>query len=312
MEFVNTWFAIVVGTIAFLSLTVSIILIFVDSTCKMAKPLSNFSAAISEATTVTTSALSFVQAVDHDEAVLRAARGMSLKENDFPEFLSLDDLLRRQLVLQALATYAASLETLSGVDRSADIHKSVESLKTAIDSTVTSINKLNTQPTRQLSSGLASDLLSLGSNLAIAFASGGRDRAIRTTLEENDKAVTKICSLFAAELEPHGVIYDEIENDYRRKEEAADYSFRAMAKPRLYATPDPDLSAHAKAFLEAKNQKEYLLALLNSLASSYRRIGQAHTALKVQSENGTKSDVQLKALSSEVDKLRFLSSKVSK
>jgi hypothetical protein len=307
----NTWFAIIVGTIAFLSFAASIIQILVESTSKMAKPLSDFSAAISEATTVTTSALSIVQAVDQDYAVLRASRGTSLKEKDIPGFLHPNDLLQRQLALETLSTYAVSLKTLSDADRSADIHKSFDALKTSIDSTVATINKLNTQSTRQVSNDLASDLISLSSNLAIAYNRGGRDKAIRTALEEKDKTVTRICDLLANEFGHHGVIYDQLENDYRAQEEAASERFQEVVD--AAKTPKPsDLTPHVRTFVGLMNKKEYLLALLESLASSYQKIAQAHTALKVQSENGAKSDVQLKALSSEINKLKFLSSQVSK
>ncbi len=300
-----------------------------SSTSKMAKPLSDFSAATSDTTTVTTSALSVVQSADQDAVVIKAAAAKltSLKEKDVPAFFHPNDLLQRQLALQALTTYAATLKTLSGVDRSADIQKSFASLKTSIDSTVATINKLNTDSKTQIPSGVVSGLVSLGSNLVIAYAAGQRDKAIRTALEKGDSAVTKICSLLAAELgPPHGGIYDQLQNDYRVQEEAADVSFRAITNPpaaegdskprdasKGSATLKPsDLASSIKTFLGLNNKKEYSLALLGSLASSYRKIAQAHTALKLQSETGAKSDIQLRALSSEIDNVKFLYSQISK
>jgi len=309
-----------------------------SSTSKMAKPLSDFSAATSEITTVTTSALPMVQAADQDEVVLKASQGTSLKEKDIPEFFRPNDLLQRQLTLQALSTYAATLKALSGVDRSADIQKSFDSLKTSIDSTVTTINKLNTDSKTQLPSGVVSGLVSLGSSLVIAYASAERDKAIRTALEKSDSTVTKICRLLAAELERHGVIYDQLEYAYQKQEESASDSFQATvqsfnasgdsetkdtskpsatpepnATPKPRATPKPsDLAPYVKTFLGLRNKKEYSLALLGSLASSYRKLAQAHTALKLQSETGAKSDIQLRALSSEIDNVKFLYSQVSK
>lgn len=309
-----------------------------SSTSKMAKPLGDFSAATSETTTVTTSALSIVQAADQDEVVLKVSQGTSLKEKDIPEFLRPNDLLQRQLTLQALSTYAATLKALSGVDRSADIQKGFDSLKTSIDSTVTTVNKLNTDSKTQIPSGVVSALVSLGSNLVIAYASAERDKAIRTALEKSDSTVTKICRLLAAELEPHGVIYDQLEYAYQKQEESASDSFQAIisppategdskpkdaskpsatpepsATPKPRATPKPsDLAPYVKTFLGLRNKKEYSLALLGRLASSYHKVAQAHTALKLQSETGAKSDIQLIALSSEIDNVKFLYSQISK
>ena len=300
-----------------------------SSTSKMAKPLGDFSAATSEASTVTTSALSIVQSADQDAVVTKAsaAKLTSLKEKDVPAFFHPNDLLQRQLALQALTTYAATLKTLSGVDKSADIQKSFDSLKTSMESTVTTINKLNTDSKTQIPSGVVSGLVSLGSNLVIAYAAGERDKAIRTALEKSDSNVAKICRLLAAELgPPHGAIYDQLQNDYRTQEEAADVNFRAIANPPAQegnskpkdastpgAAPKPsELAPSIKTFLSLNNKKEYSLALLGSLASSYRKIAQAHTALKLESETGAKSDLQLRALSSEIDNVKFLYSQLSK
>ena len=300
-----------------------------SSTSKMAKPLGDFSAATSDAATVTTSALSIVQSADQDAVVTKAAAAKltSLKEKDVPAFFHPNDLLQRQLALQTLTTYAATLKTLSGVDKSADIQKSFDSLKTSIDSTVTTINKLNTDSKTQIPSGVVSGLVSLGSNLVIAYAAGERDKAIQTALEKSDTNVTRICSLLAAELgPPHGAIYDQLQNDYRTQEEAADVSFREITNPSLQegdskpkdaskqsAMLKPsELAPSIKMFLSLNNKKEYSLALLGSLASSYRKIAQAHTALKLESETGAKSDLQLRAVASEIDNVKFLYSQLSK
>jgi hypothetical protein len=294
----------------------------------MAKSLGDFSAATSDTATVTTSALSIVQSADQDAVVTKASAAnlTSLKEKDVPAFFHPNDLLQRQLALQALTTYAATLKTLSGVDKSADIQKSFDSLKTSMESTVATINKLNTDSKTQIPSGVVSGLVSLGSNLVIAYAAGERDKAIRTALEKSDSTVTRICSLLAAELgPPHGAIYDQLQNDYRIQEETADVSFRAIANPpqegdskpkdasKPSAMPKPsELAPSIKMFLSLNNKKEYSLALLGSLASSYRKIAQAHTALKLESETGAKSDLQLRALSSEIDNVKFLYSQLSK
>src|SRR5438046_2737912 len=94
------------------------------STSKMAKPLTDFTAATTEAMRVTTAALTTVQAVDQDsqaiERSLAEKTPQSLREQDVKQILRPDDLLQRQLALQALSTYAATLKALSTVDKSAD------------------------------------------------------------------------------------------------------------------------------------------------------------------------------------------------
>ena len=72
------------------------------TTSKMAKPLNQFSNAATDATTITASALTVVQNADQDEGVIKASKLTSLKEKDVPEFFRPEDLLQRQLVLQAL------------------------------------------------------------------------------------------------------------------------------------------------------------------------------------------------------------------
>jgi hypothetical protein len=312
------------------------VLVCCSSTSKMSKPLTDFNAATTETTTVTTSVLAVVQTADQEEAVLKASKLKVLKERDIPEFLRPNDLLQRQLTLQALSTYTITLKTLAGVDRSADIQKSFDSLKTSIDSTVTTINKLSTDSKTQIPSGVVSGLVSLGSNLVIAYAAAEREKAIRAALEKSDSTVAKICRLLASELEPHGVIYDELKHAYQAQEEEAIDSFQSVvdsassggndkgkdaSKPgetpnpsatvKFGSTPKPsELAPYAKALLGLRNKKEYSLALLGSLASSYRKLAQAHTALKLQSETGTKSDLQLRALISELDNVNFFQSQI--
>lgn len=293
----------------------------------MARPLGDFSAATSDATSVTTAALSIVQAADQDEMVTKGSKLSSLREGSLPEFLHPNDVLQRQLVLQALSTYAATLKTLSGVDRSADVQKSFNSLGASIDSTVTTINKLNTGSATQIPSGVVSSLVSLGANFIDAYMVAEREKAIQMALEKSDKTVARICSLLAAELTPpHGVIYDQLQHAYRTQEEVASDSFQAVvdaantpgdpkakAASKPAATPKPsDLAPSVKTFIGVRNKKEYSLALLGSLASSYRKIAQAHTALKIQSENGPKSNLELRALSAEIDNVKLLYSQVSK
>jgi hypothetical protein len=286
----------------------------------MAKPLSDFSTASSDTTTVTTSALTIVQSADQDETVLKASKLSSIKEKDIPELFRPEDLLQRQLTLQALSSYATTLKTLSGVDRSADIQKSFDSLKTSIDSTVTTINKLNTGSQTPIPPGVVSGLVSLGSNLVIAYSVGEREKAIRTALEKSDNTVTKICNLLAAELDSHGVIYDQLKHAYQTQEESAIDNFEAISTPKKAdgdpkpsATPKPsDLAPYAKALVGLRNKKENSLALLSSLAASYRKLAQAHTALKVQSQNGATADLQLRELSAQIDSVKFFYAQTTK
>jgi hypothetical protein len=307
----NIWFAITVGAVAFVSISVSIIQIWAESPSKMTKALNEFSAATSEATSVTTSALSIVQAVDQDEAILRASGGNRLRESDFPTFFQPDDLIQRQLILQSLSTYVAALAALSSADTSNDIRKNADSLKKTIDVAVTRLNQLDKQSTVQIPADLASDLVSLGSNIVMVYTRGGRDKAVRKALEDNDNRVTRICGQLANEFEPHGIIYDQLKNAYQVQEEVASMRFEELVSQNPKPMPK-DVEPYVRTFLSLKTKKEYLLALLRSVGLSYHRLGQAHTALKLQSENGVPAEVQLKALSSEIDNLKFLSSQVSK
>src|SRR5581483_5832954 len=231
------------------------------TTSKMAKPLGDFSAATSDTTTVSTAALSIVQAIDQEAQVTKAAASgpKQLKEDLVKEFFRPNDLLQRQLALNALANYAATLKALAGVDRSADIQKSFDSLKTSIDSTVTNINKLAGDSKLPIPSGVVSGLVALGSNLVIAYQVHERDLAIRQALERSDPTVHRICQLLSSELQRRGPIYDQLQHDYRTQEEAADIAFRALIAPpaegppkdptKPAATPKPpDLAPPIKAF----------------------------------------------------------------
>jgi hypothetical protein len=294
-----------------------LVLVGCSSTSRMAKSLADFSAATADATTSTTVALSIVQSADQDEEVLKASKGGSLKEPDIQPFFRPSDLLQRQLTLQALSTYAAGLKTLAGTDRSADIQKSFDSLKTSLDSSVTTINKLVPDSKTQIPSGVVSGLVALSSNLVIAYQAHERDTAIRTVLENSDSTVTKICRLLASELEPHGPIYDQLKGAYRAQEESVTDTFVTAIKEAAAKTPPQtlkpgDLAPQAKTFVGLTNKKEYSLALLNSLALSYRKIARAHTALKLESETGAKANLQLRALSSEIDNVKFLNSQIPK
>jgi hypothetical protein len=317
------------------------------TTSKMAKPLSDFSTATSDTTTVTTSALLMAQAADQERTIVVAAKKTdltTLQEPDVPQFFAPNDLLQRQLALQALSTYAATLKTLSGVDRSADIQKSFDSLKTSMESTAGSITKLSQTSQAPIPNGVVSGLVSLGSNVAVGHMVGKREQAIRTALETNDKTVTKICRLLASELKPNGEIYDQLERAYVTQEEFASETFTAAVTPKpsdeakdeAKSTPPPKPSNGApsgdakekakppaplkpsdrvpliKTYVGLINKKEYALALLNSLASAYRKLAQAHTALMVQSESGTKSDLQLKSLTAEIESVKFFYSQIPK
>ena len=310
------------------------------TTSKMAKPLSDFSVATTDATTVTTFALSIVQAADQEEAIINASKLTELREEDVLPVFRPNDLLQRQLTLQALSTYAATLKSLSGVDRSADIQKSFDSLKTSMESTATSITKLSEASKAPIPSGVVSSLVALGSIPVVAYSVGEREKAIRTALQTNDNAIAGICRLLAAELEPRGMIYKQLQHAYRRQEEAAIDSFKAAAAPKANegapekgkptppdqapngeakdqnkppAAPKPsELAPIAKTFIGVRNKKEYSLALLSSLASTYRKLAHAHTALKAQSETGAKSDIQLKALAVEIDNVKFFYSQIPK
>jgi hypothetical protein len=292
-----------------------LVLIGCSSTSKMAKPLGDFSAATSDATTLTTAALSIVQSADQDEEILKASKGGSLKEPDVQPFFRPADLLQRQLTLQALSTYAAALKTLAGTDRSADIQKSFDSLKTSLESSATMINKLAPDSKTQIPSGVVSGLVSLGSNLAAAYQAHEREAAIRAALESSDPTLTNICRLLASELEPRGPIYDQLKAAYRAQEESVTDTFATAIKEAAAKTPPQtlkpsDLAPQAKTFVGLTNKKEYSLALLNSLALSYRKIAQAHTALKLESETSARADLQLRALSSEIDTAKFLNSEI--
>jgi hypothetical protein len=285
---------------------------------KMAKPLSQFSNAATDATTITASALTVVQNADQDEGVINASKLTELKERDVPEFFRPEDLLQRQLVLQGLANYATALKTLSGLDRSADIQKSFDSLKTSMESTVATINKLDTGST-PIPSGVVSGLVSLGSNVIIAYSVGEREKAIRTALEKSDSTVGEICSLLASELRPGRSIYKQLEHAYRTQEEAITDNFKAISSPKPDKdgkTPPPakpsDLAPYAKTFIGIRTKKENSLALLSSLASAYRGIAEAHTALKIESETGAKSEVQLVQLSAAIDRVKFFYTQATK
>jgi len=295
----------------------------------MAKPLGDFSSATSDTTTTTSSVLSVVQAVDQDSQAIEAAKNppASLKEKDVHPIFGPNDLLQRQLALQSLATYAATLKSLSGVDRSGDIQKSFDSLKTSIDASVNTINELATDSKTKIPSGVVSGLVSLGGNLVKDYAAHEREKAIRFALERSDATVAKICGLLADELSP-GMpkIYDQLETDYGTQEEAADKKYKSARASALAeadsklkdetktgapATP-PDLTPYFKSFAVLKAKKDYSLALLKSLASAYHKIAEAHNALKIQSETGVKSSPQLRALSSEIDNAKFLYSQIPK
>src|ERR1017187_118600 len=288
------------------------------TTSKMAKPLNQFSNAATDATTITASALTVVQNADQDEGVIKASKLTSLKEKDVPEFFRPEDLLQRQLVLQALGNYATTLKTLSGVDRSADIQKSFDSLKTSIESTVTTINKLDTGST-PIPSGVVSGLVSLGSNVVIAYSVGEREKAIRTALERSDSTVKEICALLASELRPGRPIYDQLQRAYRTQEEAISDNFEAISSPKPDkdgktppAAKPSDLAPYAKTFIGIRTKKENSMALLSSLASGYRGIVEAHTALKIESEPGAKSEIQLRQLSAAIDRVKFFYAQATK
>lgn len=279
-------------------LALSIGCIFACATqSKMAKPLTDFNAATADATSATTSGLTLVQSADQDEAVVNASKLTELKEGKLPEFFRPEDLLQRQLALQALNAYATTLKTLATTDKSADIQKSFDSLKTSVDSTATTISKLNAGATNPIPTGVVSGLVSLSSNLVIAYSVAERERGIEQALDKSDKTVGKICSLLASELEQHGAIYDQLQNSYRVQEEATEDNFNSLFKPA--GTPDPskptptpkpsDLAPIVKTFVTLRTKKENTLALLNSLALVYRKIAKAHTALKLQSQGGPKA-----------------------
>ena len=283
----------------------------------MAKPLTDFSAATSDAATITTASLTLVQSADQDEAVIKASKLSELKEGSIPEFFRPEDLLQRQLAVQALATYATTLKMLATTDKSADIQKSFDSLKTSLDSTATTISKMNATATSPIPTGVVSGLVSLSSNLVIAYTVQQRDAGIREALERSDKTIGKICRLLASELEAHGVIYDQLEHSYRTQEESASDSFNGLFKSADPAKPQPspkpsELAPYAKTFVTLRSKKENCLALLNSLASAYRKIAEAHTALKVASENGSKAELQIQDLSNQIDKAKFFNGLATK
>lgn len=318
-----------------LSLRVSAALLLVGATAlvsfgcasgsKMAKPFGDFSAATSDATTATTTALSLAQSVDQESQAIEQMRTPpeELKENVVKPIFRPNDLLQRQLALQGLAAYATTLKTLAAVDRSADIQKSFDSLKTSLDSTANNINSLAGNSKEPIPSGVVSGLVSLGSILAKSYALEERDKAIRSALEKSDGKVAKICGLLSGELSPGGPIYDQLKHDFNTQEEAAADKYKLARNPPAEAnakgqgeakppTPPPDLSPLFKAYVDIIKKKEYSLAMLTSLATSYRRIAQAHNALKVQSETGVASSAQLSALSVEIDNVKFLNGQLAK
>jgi hypothetical protein len=292
------------------------------STSKMAKPLNEFSAITSDSTTVTTAVLTVVQSVDQESQAIELTREppKSLKEGIVQPIFRPNDLLQRQLALQSLATYAATLKALATVDRSADIQKSFDSLKTSLDSSANTIAKLASGSTMQIPSGVVSGIVSLGSILAKAYALQEREKAIRAALETSDGTITRICNLLSSELRPGGAIYDQLKHDFNTQEEAADDKYQATrkpasetdAKPPAEAKPPPDLTPLFKSFAAIKTKKDYSLALLNSLAASYRQIAQVHTALKIQSETGVASSAQLRQLSAQIDNAKLLNAQISK
>lgn len=295
------------------------------TTSKMAKPLGDFSAATSDTTTVTTSTLTIVQTVDQEAQATKAAASApkELKEDLVKEFFRPNDLMQRQLALQALSNYAATLKALAGVDRSADIQKSFDSLKTSIDSTVTNINKLATDSKTPIPTGVISGLVGLGSNLVIAYQVQERDAAIQQALERSDPTISHICHLLAWELRQP--IYDQLKHDYRTEEEAANDAFQALIAPKTEGESPPkdstkartlpkppDLVPPIKSFATLNVKKEYSLELISSLALAYQRIAEAHAALKLESKTGVKSAGQLRALSSQIDNVKVLYAQIPK
>lgn len=276
-----------------------------SSTSRMAGPLTAFSSATGEAAVATKAGIETLQNVDLEKSAHDASKKTELSERLFSPFLSIGDVHQRLLVLDALSMYATKMKQLAGIDKTEEIKKNFDDLGASLDSISKSIQNVPGVE-HKLPDGVFEALAKIGQELVNLHVANIRDKAISAGLKKTDPLITQTCALIASEFSgPHGIFYDQLQTSYRTLQSSINETFKSSKDYQARSKASNDYGLLLK-------KKELGLALFDSIANSYLKIGKAHNAILLQAKENIKSDDALNNLTAQIEYTKFIYSQLVK